>query len=407
MTTITKSLLLSGLALAAAPTLAQTVPSAPATQTQVEVDVAGNVVYDSDVARSSRELAAARGLTLSDEIFTPSGSVDLELPIGRSSVFFAGSGGYDFYVNNHVLNQARINVLAGGIGQTGPCRETLSGTYARSQTDLSDLETVAVKNTEDHASVSLGFACSQPVHLAPTLQVSESWERNSAPVRQLVNDHSLVATLGLAYQRPALGTLSLFGEFLDTAFPNQVVLLGATRQTGGYQVFGGGLKFDRRLGARIQGTVSLSYSTLEPDIVGSGGFAGVTYSGDLTYRASARLNGHVEYARAITPSNIVGANFSIDDTLMGEVVYRLGVRFEITLGASRTAHHYNVSPFDQSTIPLFITDQTISAGYASVAYKMNRRLSFVLDVREERGDANIQALGYDSTRIGLTAKGIF
>ena len=216
-----------------------------------------------------------------------------------------------------------------------------------------------------------------------------------------------MATAGLAYQRAALGAVSLFGVFLDTTFPNQVVLLGAARQTGGYQVYAGGLKFERHLGARIQGDVSLSYSALRPDIAGSGGFEGVTYSGNLTYRASGRLNGHLEYARATTPSDIVGANFSIDNTLVGEFVYKLGPRLGLTLGASRITHHYNVSAFYKLIIPLFITDQTIVAGYANVVYKLNRRMSFILDLREERGDANIKAFDYDSVRIGLTAKGTF
>ena len=167
------------------------------------------------------------------------------------------------------------------------------------------------------------------------------------------------------------------------------------------------MKFDRHLGARIQGVVSLSYTDLRPDIAGSGSFEGVTYSGDLTYRASSRLNGHLEYARATTPSNIVGANFSIDNTLMGEVVYKLGPRLGLTLGASRVTHHFNVSAFNQLPMPLSITDQTIVTGFVGAAYRLNRRLSFILDLREERGDANISTFGYDSTRIGLTAKGTF
>ncbi len=402
-----RKLLLTGLALAAPPALAQTLPASPATHRQVEFDVVSDVIFDSNIARSDRGLAAARGLTLSDEILTPSGLINLALPIGRSSLFLNGSAGYDYYVNNHVLDQARINVLGGGISQFGPCRETLSGSYARSQTALSDLNTLAVANIEGHESITIGAVCGHASGLAPTAQVSESWEQNSAPVRQLVNDRSFTASAGLAYQRPALGLVSLFGEFVDTAFPDEIVVQGNTRRTGGYQVYAGGVKFDRRLGARIQGTVSLSYSALSPDIAGSGSFEGVTYSGNLTYRASGRLNAHVQYARSVTPSNVVGANFSIDETLLGQVDYKLGPRLGLTLGATRMTHHYNISASYQLAFPLSIKDQTIAAGFASVTYRLNRRLSFLLDLREERGDANIRAFGYDSTRIGLTAKGTF
>ncbi len=345
-------LLLTGLALAAHPALAQTLPAAPATQRQVEFDVVTDVVFDSNIARSDRALAATRGLTLSDEILTPLGLIDLALPIGRSSLFLNGSAGYDFYVNNRVLNQARINVLGGAIGQVGPCRETLSGAYARSQTALSDLNTVAVANVEDHESIALGAVCGRALGLAPTIQVAESWEQNSAPARQLVDDRSFTATAGLAYRRPALGSLTLFGEFVDTTYPNELVVQGNALRTGGYQVYAAGVKFDRHLGARIQGEVSLSYSALSPAIAGSGSFEGATYSGNLTYRTSGRLSAQVQYARSVTPSNVVGANFSIDDTLSGELDYRLGPRLGLTLGASHMKHHYNTSASYQLTFPL-------------------------------------------------------
>ena len=181
---IARDLLVTGLALGAAPGLAQTIPTAPATQQMVEFGVTGDVVYDSNVARSDRELAAMRGLTLSDEIFTPSAFINLALPFGRSSLFLGGSAGYDFYVNNHVLDQERISILGGGIGQFGPCHETLSGSFARSQSDLNNIDTLAVTNTENHESVALAATCGRATGLAPTAQVSENWEQNSAPVRQ-------------------------------------------------------------------------------------------------------------------------------------------------------------------------------------------------------------------------------
>jgi hypothetical protein len=408
------NLLLMVLAFAGAPALAQTaltppdLPTVPATVRQVEVDMTGEILYDSNVARSDQELATERGLTLSDEIFTPTGVVDLALPVGRSSLFLDGSAGYDFYANNHSLDRERINVLGGGISQFGPCRETLSGTYARFQTDLSDIgEFAGVTNTENQESVATGATCGRAIGLAPNVQVSESWEQNSAQLRQLVDNRVFMATGGLAYQRPALGAVSLFGEYLDTTFPNQVYLLGAVRQTGGYQLYAGGLRYDRHLGARIQGVVSLSYTSLTPNIAGSGGFKGFTYSGDITYRASSRLNGRVSFTRATTPSNTVGANFSVDNTELAEVIYDIGPRLSLTLGGSRLARRYNVSGFNPFGAPFLITDETIVDGYITATYKLNRRLSFILNLRQEQRDANISAFNYQSSRVGLTVKGTF
>src|SRR5437016_2570009 len=71
----------------------QTVPTARET----EIDLGADFTYDSNVARSDREIAARRGLVLADEIATPSLNVVLARPFGRAIFFFDGEGSYDFY----------------------------------------------------------------------------------------------------------------------------------------------------------------------------------------------------------------------------------------------------------------------------------------------------------------------
>jgi hypothetical protein len=392
---------------AAAQQAANGVPANPNVRS-VELDIVGEALYDSNVARSDEAVAEDRGITsLQDEVFTPSARLNINLPVGREALFLQSSAGYDFYRINTILNRERINVLGGVTGPTGPCRETLTGSYARYQSDLVDLAgpevLLSTRNTEDHEAINLDGTCGRAIGLAPTFSLSQAWADNSAVVRRVVDSRTFSATGGLAYARPALGSLSVFGEFITTEFPNNVLLVDGMPQADGYQVYAGGLRYDRRLGARIQGVVSLSYTSLDPAI-GNDGFRGFTYSADGTYQASSRLQAHIDFSRVTTPSNVLGASFSVDQNLLAEGIYAVGPRLSLKLGALRLARHYEGPGLVDD---LDLTNETIYTVYTTATYTLSKRLAFALDLRREQRDANISAFSYVSTRVGLTATGTF
>ena len=126
---------------APAAALAQFAPLAPvaAGDRTTEVDLIGNLIYDSNVAASDAAFAAARGIKPSDVIINPTVRLDLARPVGRQTVFLLATAGYDFYARNSRLNRENILVNPGVLGQFSRCEYDVSGSYSRGQNGLQEL----------------------------------------------------------------------------------------------------------------------------------------------------------------------------------------------------------------------------------------------------------------------------
>ncbi len=364
------------------------------------IKLEGEVVYDSNVARTDAATAALRGLSQSDVHFTPAVEIDLTHALGRESLFFSGRFGYDFYHRNHILNRERLDLAAGAKGQVGPCSGNVQGTYARHQSDLQDLSLGVVRNVESLSSVGFDTRCGRRIGLAPTFSLSQDWATNSSAQRLTSNHESLTVTGGLAYHRPNFGDLSVFAQYTRTRFPNRFFNPGPSAMQDGFSVYSGGVRYDRKLGARIEGVFALSYTSLNPTSAAQMAFSGLTYSADVTYRASSRLQAHISLERAVKPSNRVGTNYSTDKTYFLDGTYDLGSRIKLNLGVSKRTQRYVGSAL-VSGVDLTAAD--IKTVYGSVTYKVGRRITLNLDARREWRDAPVAAFRYASTRVGLSA----
>ncbi len=378
----------------------------PNTARHVTIDVIGDLIYDSNVARSDAAEAAVRHLSLSDEIFTPTAAIDAYLPVGREALFLHGNAGYDFHRVDTVLNRERIDLHGGGLAQFGPCQETLTGDFNRQQTDLEELEAQVTSNVQDTENVAFNATCGRRVGLQPFIGVNEQWADNSAAVLTASNRQTTGVTGGLGYARPALGTIQLFGQYSSTTFPDSdVVIVGVPRHDG-YDLTSGGISFDHHVGARIEGTVSVSYTSLSLNLPGEQGFSGLTYSTAIVYRASGRLSADLHLTRATLPSDRIGASFTLDNLIIGDIHYKLGPRILLLLGASRDSRAFEgpptvIIPINESTRDVEYT------GFAAATYTLSRRIAFTLNFSQSRRDANVAAFSYDDTRVDLTASTAF
>ncbi len=376
------------------------------TDRHVTIDVIGDLIYDSNVARGSAADAAARHISQDDEIFTPTVAIDAYLPIGREALFLHGNAGYDFYRQDTVIDRERIDLHGGAMAHLGPCREFVTGDFNRQQSDLEELDLTTTKNTLDNEKVGFNAACGRAVGLAPFVGVWQQWQQNSAQLLVSSNYRTLGVDFGLGYARPALGSLQLFGAYRTTDFPDSLVLVGPMVVHDGYNLIAGGVTYDRRLGARIEGTVSASYTSLTVNIPGASGFSGFTYSVDVVYHASGRLAGHVRFDRATQPSNRPDSTFTIDEIILGDIQYKLGPRIGLSIGGDRDDRSFG-GPASTIIPTIFSTHEIEYAGFGAATYTLSRRLSFTLDVRHIDRYANVPAFSYGDTRADLTVATTF
>jgi hypothetical protein len=385
---------------AAQSTVDEAVPTTRQTDFQLGVDVG----YDSNVARSDRELATRRGLTLGDEITTPSFDFTIARPLARTMVFIKGTGDYDFHAINSRRDHENLDFSGGAGGHFGPCQESIVGDYGRTQSDLADLQTGVTNNTRESEGVKFNAACGRAIGLAPEFGVTQSWANNSATVLRQIDSTSLTVDASLAYRRPILGALSIFGQYVDASYPHRTLIGLGGSLASGYEVYSAGVRYERHVGTRIDTTLSISYTALDPSAGSGSRFRGLTYSVDLSYNLTNRLKAHASATRATVPSNRVFANYKIDDTYDADLSYLWGTRLRFKLLGSIASSDYHGNGAVVRKVDL--TQETLYSATASATYNLNKRWSLVVSVGDDERRANFPGLSYSSTKatLGATVK---
>jgi hypothetical protein len=370
-----------------------------------EIDLSAGVTYDSNVARSDDELAAERGLKESDVLFTPDVAIKFVRPLGPGQVILNADAGYNFYVDNRVLNREAINVLGGYATRLLFCQDTLSGGYDRHQSDLIDLTAPGegIQNVVSLETVKLAATCGRAIGLSPSFSVAESWRTNSNAILADTNNRTFAATAGLAYQRPTFGALGLFGEFDRVDYTQGIDFFGFLFPDS-LDVYAAGVRYDRHLGTRIEGTATIAYTELVSSFPGARGFRGLTYNADFTYHAGPRLNAHILLTRATQPSIVPNAQFQITNTYKADLAYTLSSRLTAKLVGSINDRNYQGVTFFEG---FDLTHQILYDALAEADLQMSRRISLAFTVGEEVGRANLPEFSYLSTRLGLQAKAAF
>jgi len=364
----------------------------------------GDALYDSNIVRSSREFAAIRGLKLADEIFTPDVQFILARPVGRQILFLEGDANYYYHAVNSGLNREHIDVTAGVNAHVGPCQEVPTFEYSRQQTDLANQSLNVVANAVTTETAGATISCGRQIGLAPMGSISQVWRTNDAPQLAQVNSNTFTAVGGMGYRQPVFGVITLFGSYAEADFPNRPNPTGPPGQTFGYLVYAGGVTYDRHLGGRIEGVVTVSFTKLDPNSSISPSFQGITYAVDVNYHLSPEITLHAASGRATQPSNRLDANFSVNQTYEVDVSYLLGSRLTFTLTGFSTAvdYHTNIGA------PLVdLTQETTNSILATVMYALNPKLSIGLNGGQEDRWANFPGLSYSSSRIGMTIKATY
>jgi hypothetical protein len=394
---IEKALLVAAAAVmvTAMPALAAGVAIPAADSPTVEAKM--GVSYNSNVAASNAVTARARGLSRSDEIFSPSLNVNHTEQMGMFSLYVQGTGGYDFYASNSVLNRERIGVLGGVVTQLSGCQLTTRGSYMRHQSDLQDLSVNVTKNTEEDIVAGADVVCGGFGRLVPSLSVQEAWSDNTAQVRKFSDFQSFSAQGGLGYQAGNLGTFSLIGQYTDTEFQNRFIPLFASFQKDGYKVYSGGVHYEKQLDAAFTIAASLTQTSLSYDGLNQN-FSGLTYDGTVTYSPGARLQISAHFGRQTTPSNYIDAAYSVDQIMAADVGYRITSRLRAGLGASNKRQNFAGSNLNLATD---LTKQSVTSFYGSLGFNITNRMNLSLTARHDQRHADLAAYSYADTSIGL------
>lgn len=402
-----------GTVVAWSPVLGQTADVAPAGDVRhLTISPEVETTYDTNVARSDAAFAQLKRLTREDVYVQPTVTIDALMPVNREAVFLTGLVGYDYYARNTVLNRQRIDLTGGVSARLARCLPQIKGSFAQHQAHLEELlpgpgaPIATPQNTTTQASVGFEMTCPRSQGLSPNISVTHSTYENSSKFYKPTNNDSNSVMAGLSYARPGLGAIQLYGNYTAVSYDAPfLVPFPPFELKNNFNLYSGGLRYDRPIGSRLSGTVSIAYSALRPELAFNPGFTGVTYSAEVNYKVTPRANVHGLVSRATQPSNQVGAAYVIDNTRQIDASYNMGPRLILTVGGFQDPRSYQ-GGLGHGTSG-FLTSERIDRVFGSVRYELNRRISVVLDAANEHRSSNVALFNYTSNRVGLTLKSLF
>ena len=368
-------------------------------QRRLDLGITGTVLDDSNVARSSSEAQArARGLVREDVRFTPAATLDMLVPVGRHAVFATALAGYDFHARNSRLDRERLEARSGVNLRFAQCRADLFGILARRQSELDDITLGPVNNRETIRSINFEGRCERPAGINPRISVQYQEGRNSQAQRRTSNLDRFELEGGLGYTTLSLGTVSLFGRYLDARFPERSFVFGGLDRRDGFQSTTIGLSYDRQIGTALRGTVSAGYTDVEPRRPDLPRFDGLTYRAELRANPLGRLQATVEAARLVDASNRIDVSYFVEDRLRGELDYLFSPAARGEAGVILRRREFEGA----NRLGLGINEEETTSVFASLILEATPRLSFRVDAEYEEREADNPLFNYHSTQLGVT-----
>ena len=388
--------------------------AAPARRIGIRTSV--DASYDSNafgVGDAAIQQGLLAGRSKDDFQITPSLLLDILVPFGRQSVFLRGQAGYDFYVKNPRLDRERI-ALDGGVNMhvVGSCSTTASGSFLRQRSNAGDVFAISAvpvvdrTNTEQRTSFGGDVSCGGPIGLTPSLSYRHTTTRNSSVFfkQNDSNQDSFDGSIG--YQRPSLGRIAIYGSYAEGEYVNRNIRgLPATLPgipLDGVTSYSVGGRFERDIGSRISGSVSVGYSWVNPKAIFAQKFRGSTYALNLNLHPTDRFSVDVTASRATELANTVFASFAVTEVYALNGTYRLNRKMRVNFGSAYQArdYHQNAQAVDGATT---INGDKFIRGYGGMVYDLNDRLRLNGLVSQQRRKSNNAFFNYNNTTVSLGA----
>jgi hypothetical protein len=369
---------------------------------RMDIGIGVHGYYDSDSVRGQNVLNARPDAQRQDFITEPNITEDIVAPIGRQSVFLNGSLGYRLYTHNSFLNRENIHVSGGfRVQPLRGCSATITGNYVQQQSELYDIiDGFDPRNVEKIGGAGADISCQSASGLTPGLSYRRTRATNSSIIRKANEYVSDNYTASLGYSRPNLGTISLYASYNDARYPRRRFFMPGF-PADGTQVYSGGLSYERAIGTRLTGSVSVGYTTVNPRLPGVKDFKGANWDAALAYDSRNRIRANLSFSRSVEQSNLLGDSYGVRTGLNLTGEYAFSDRIRLTAGGAYVRRRSEQSPLYQ--LPNFNSrDRTVSV-YSKLAVGNVGPVAIVFEAAREHRKSVVPVYNYGSTRFGVSA----
>ena len=240
------------------------------------------------------------------------------------------------------------------------------------------------------------------VRLFSSLQTHSKYSRatNSSIIRKANEYVSDNYTASLGYSRPNLGTISLYASYNDARYPRRRFFMPGF-PADGTQVYSGGLSYERAIGTRLTGSVSVGYTTVNPRLPGVKDFKGANWDAALAYDSRNRIRANLSFSRSVEQSNLLGDSYGVRTGLNLTGEYAFSDRIRLTAGGAYVGRRAEQSPLYQLT-NFKSPDRTVSV-YSKLAVGNVGPVAIVFEAAREHRKSVVPVYNYGSTRFGVSA----
>ena len=394
--------------------------SAPAVEDGLSLNASGEVLYDSNILRSSEPLLFNPSAHRDDFRYSPEVSGTYGRNSGRIALAVNGLVGRDFFQYNRYLDRNRYQ---GGGSLTyhsgSSCQVIVNGNYSSRQAGIRDAGAAVVDPSgapaDDVGAVidnvltstlyGANAGCGSPTgRLTFGGGYSHSSLSNGAASRQFGNSDADTYTgnIGLGILRP--GQLSLNGSYTTIDYPDRVASAPAlgvplALLSTGVKTYRVGVSFSRPIGTKLSGSIGISYLHSDP-VGGQAAYNSPAYTLGVNYAASQRLTFALTGSRDIVPSTTAGALYRVVDQVLLSGHYTLGPDFTIDANAGFIGNNYKEG-FAIGGEPARRNDTTVTFG-GGVTYAPRTLYDVTLNVTQSIRNSDPSIFNYSSTRVGLT-----
>jgi hypothetical protein len=374
-------------------------------------DIVGTLVteYNDNVLRRADDAVLAPGESRTDVLFRPTVTVNAGRGFGRQQLFVNSTLGRDIYVRNEQLNKTRFLVNGGLLWSLGQrCSGRVQGGWSTRGTQF-DLFEEVVPSTQDRSTFFANASCQTAGGLAPTIAYDRSKVRNSAGEtstgqtvdRSFADVDQQGVSGGIGYTFSSRGQAGVQLSWSEFEYPNQLLPDGSPNST---EITNWNFYGNYRVGSSLRVNGSLGYSNVNPKSALSQSFKGSVWNLGIDY-TGPRLGAGISAGRNVSGSNGGQANYQIAEFINGSVTYRFNERMDMVAGFSRTDQQDRGFAGVPETGVL--RSFTIDRVFLGADYRMNRILSFGLDVNYQNRVSRPASLSYDAAAVQFTVRAAF
>ena len=362
--------------------------------------------YDSNPARGSAGAAAIRGLQDDEIVVSPQLTVAYSHNVGLQGLTLSGAFGYDKHIKNSHLNAEHIDFSAAASRAVGArCSVNGEVTVNRGQSNLENVSVAVSKDVVTTYNLSGGESCATPTGITESVHVTHSASHNSDST--LVDFNTTGVSGSVGYENDVIGNVGLLVSYNKTSYVDIPTLSIAT--PNGVATTSVGVTLSRPFGARLSGNASVSYSTSHQDsradelVASKSSYSGLTASAGLNYQLGPRLQLAAQLSRNITGSAYQNVGYAVDTDASLTGHYTVSSRISANLGGS-WSRSSNRGVVDVVPLATLVTPewQETAAVVGGVSVQVGRRAAVSLDLRHEKGSADIDLYEYSNNRVSLT-----